>query len=531
MKSLNETILLNDEGINHAATLIEQKLAAEKVASEDIVTALETINKALRKWCMALEPNTELRLKVYIRFGSIKVVLRAPGLPVNPLPKTEINTDFNLFHSALLSYLLKPINYDYHGGVNELEIKFDKPAKPKTATAKILIALFFAIAAGVLLDIALPKESCVFIAKEITGPLAKQLMGLLSGVAGLMIFVTMTSSVCNMGDVSTLSGIGKGTMKQLMLRVLLASIIFLPLGVYLFDVSSTSSKADMTVLKDVYKLILGLIPTNTVQPFVKGDTMQIIIFAILSGYTLLQVGQKAKALAGIINELSDFTMAMVNTVCRLLPLIVFLSAINIVLKGNFLELAKLWKMLLFNFLGVGVFLAGTLIYISYRCRLPLKKLAQDLLPIFLLGGTTMSSPPCLSIIDSTCRDKYQVEDNLRSFAVPFGQQLYMSYHVINVISYLVGMADIFGTRFDISTIIMLFICCNIMVYTIPPIPMGIMTIMALMFNIAGIPAEGLAIAMSIDFVMAMTRMAAKVAGVTAEIIYLDQELKAEANAA
>ena len=76
---------------------------------------------------------------------------------------------------------------------------------------------------------------------------------------------------------------------------------------------------------------------------------------------------------------------------------------------------------------------------------------------------------------------------------------------------------------------MLFICCNIMVYTIPPIPMGIMTILALLLNMAGVPSEALAIAMSVDFIMGMMRMSAKVAGVTAEIIALDRRIISKGN--
>jgi len=163
-------------------------------------------------------------------------------------------------------------------------------------------------------------------------------------------------------------------------------------------------------------------------------------------------------------------------------------------------------------------------YVSHKTGLAVQQLAKNILPIFMLAGATMTSTPCLPLMDKVCKEKYGVSDTIRNFAIPFSSILYMCYHVIGIIGYVCCMAQIYNISISLSTALIIFICCNIMAYTIPPIPMGLMTILALFFNLANIPGEGLAIAMSVDFIFAGIRMGAKVASSTADIILIDKLL-------
>ena len=530
MQSINRIIKLNEKNINDTAKSIERLFNIKKIPATDIEKTKISVETVLKSWLEAFGENHDCQIKIYSRLGALRIAIRIAGNSFNPL-KTEVydlNQELDNYYSNILTNMDLSIHYNFHNGINEIEIKLPVK-KPKGTTSRIILGIIFAFIIGGIFDSCFPAETTKLIASDLTGPLVKTLLGLLNGVAGIMIFISMVAAICNMGDVSTLGNIGSSTMKQFMGKVFLAAAITLPTGIFCFGILESGSEINFSILTEIYKLILAMIPTNMVEPFVKGDTMRMLVIAVLIGYTMLHIGKKVRNVLTIINELNNLLMSMVNMVCRLLPVIVFLSLLNLLLKGDFENLVNVWKLLLFNAVFIGVFLVGSFAYIAKMKNLSLTELINNILPIFILGATTMSSPPCLTLIDKTCQEKYHVKDNVRNFAVPFGQPFYMPYHAIALISYVVGLADIYNVTISISTACMLFICCNIMVYTIPPIPMGIMTILALLLNMAGVPSEALAIAMSVDFIMGMMRMLAKVAGVTAEIIALDRRIISKGN--
>ncbi len=522
MKAINEILPLQTDSLPKISQLLTDVLTQQKLPRKEINRTKRTAEIVLKKWLRAFEgeSGSRLQLRIYKRFGFLRVLLRVEGHSFNPLRHTR-SAGFSSYEERLLAPMRRSISYNFADGMNEVEIKIPT-FHPEGMTFRIMTAVLTALVLGPLGHMLLPPGTGLLLVTEVTEPLVKTMLGLLSGVAGAMIFISLVAAICNMGDISTFSHMGGRVLRQMMGRVLLATALALPAGLMVFDVLQAGGQVELSVLRDVYKLVLGLVPRNVVAPFVKGDTMQMIMLALLLGYTLLLIGQKVRTVVMVINELNDVVMSMLNTVCRLLPGIVFLSLFNLLLKGDLTNLLKLWKLMAFNFTGIALFLLGSLLYICRRCQLSPGQLMSHIAPVFTLGATTMSSPPCLPLISRICQQVYSAEHTLCSFAVPFGQQLYMPFHAINLLCYILGLADIFDIHFSLSIACMVFLCCNIMVYTIPPIPMGIMTVLALLLNLAGIPAEGLALVMSVDFLMAMARMGAKVAGLTAETILLDR---------
>jgi len=335
MKPYTQEFLLSQANIAIVSAQITKILMAESLEQELINNTTTKVEEVLNLWQEKLPEGASCKLRIYKRFGRLTIRLRNWGNSINPLtmPHEELDTE-GFFFYKLLDNTDIVSRYHYRDGINEVEIR--TPLKlPKDMTSRILLAIFLSILTGFALNMLLPKEALISLSKDILAPAVKTLLGLLNGTAGIMIFFSMVAAVCNMGDISTLSTVGSTTLKQFMSRVFLCSSIALPIGLFFFGVLQEGSSMQLSIFSEVYKLILGMVPTNMVAPFVKGNTMQMMVVALLFGYVTLQLGKRVGTVHSFINEISIISMDTVRFVCKLLPLIVFLSLLNLQVKGDF----------------------------------------------------------------------------------------------------------------------------------------------------------------------------------------------------
>ena len=126
MKSVNEIIPLLGQSLSVITGLIVTALQISNRPEKEINRTRLTTETILKKW-LRFFPEAEspqLRLRVYKRFGYIRIILRIEGNPFNPVRHVEGSPPgFSGYEDALLTPMHRTISYYYADGVNEVEIK------------------------------------------------------------------------------------------------------------------------------------------------------------------------------------------------------------------------------------------------------------------------------------------------------------------------------------------------------------------------------------------------------------------------
>ena len=108
----------------------------------------------------------------------------------------------------------------------------------------------------------------------------------------------------------------------------------------------TAKGATSFQISEFYMLILGFIPRNIFEPFISGNTQQIIILAIAGGIILLYLGDRASHLLTFSEQATVAFQTIMVFASALIPVMVFLSIVDVILEGGSSEIAKIYKILI-----------------------------------------------------------------------------------------------------------------------------------------------------------------------------------------
>ena len=137
-------------------------------------------------------------------------------------------------------------------------------------------------------------------------------------------FLTLISGVTKLDDIKSLSSIGGVTLLYYALSSLIAGAI--GMGLALFFQPGKGMTIDLTGGKPVevteFNLIENLVswvPKNPVEALATTNMLQIIVFAIIVGVTLLAMGKKAERLVLLANDGADLMIRITEAVMKTAP--------------------------------------------------------------------------------------------------------------------------------------------------------------------------------------------------------------------
>ena len=141
----------------------------------------------------------------------------------------------------------------------------------------------------------------------------------------------------------------------LMLTILTAFsyLILMLLSHMNFSVNNTNGESQ---LNESITMIWGMIPDNVISPFIDGNFIHILIFALLFGITLSAFREKYPALVSSVNGINSVIISATTSICRLIPVFVFCSLLNQVMTPDaFKTLRDVWRPVVM-YLGVSILL-------------------------------------------------------------------------------------------------------------------------------------------------------------------------------
>lgn len=507
---------ITNESIEAAVASTGEFLRKSKVEQKDVLRLTLALEDTLLNYRDTLGGEAECTLRCVRHLGRLRVELRVSGRSCDVLSSDD-ETDFS---RMLLSGIgLAPV-WQYKNGANL--VTFTAKKKKPSQLVYILGAAVLALICG-LLSGYLPAELQAFFTDQLLSPIADTFLGLLNAVAGMMIFLSVVWSICGIGDVATLTNIGKKTISHMLLVMVLLPSVFALCIRPLFHFTGGAGEGAVDI-SGLFSMLLGIIPSNLLTPFVEGNFLQIVFIAAIVGVALLVLGAKASMLFTFIEQASSVIQLIMEVLCSFVSLVIFITVYSMVLTGDFSALVEAYKIPL---LTVGGCLASMLLYLCWICfskKVSPAVLLPKLLPAFLIGLTTASSAAALSPAMDTCEKQCGVDKRLVNFSAPLGQIIFGIGSVVEFVVLSFCMAEIYELTVTPVWLIMAVLTSVILTAATPPIAGGGVAICAILFSQLGLPDEGLAVAVAIDMVVDFVLTATNVFCRQCEIVVLAGKL-------
>ena len=499
LRTLTYNYRLNPENVDIISDLVGNYVQSLNMPQKTIIRARLSVETVLLSWMEQIPEETEISVKMGKQFTRPYVQLFFAGSPANPLKNEDDELDYygNIVANAGLS-----INYAYYRNCNTVEIKL-----PMTNIANYQ-KLLFSFLAAMITTVCVASGGTEFtnlIAGEMVVPIFNSLVNLLSGVAAFMIFFNILHCVINMGDIRNLSSIGTKVLKYISVRNLQAIILSVTVCCCFFNVVTWRTDMNHNVLRPFTNVVSTIIPPNLVQPFIDGNTIQLILMAVLAGILTLILGQQVKWLFNLVENCDTFFSSAIVYFSKLFPVVVYLALTRVMLSSDFVHAGEIFHILCVVAIISTIYVAADTSLAAIRSRMGIWKYITNIIPPGILALSSGNAPACGALWDKAC-SKLAIDDEFYKKSAPVCQILSASGFMIVFVTVIMGFQDVQGIKISVPELIIAVLTYFLLFPAPSGTPGGSISIMTVLMAQNNLPEYGIAmyIAANVFFDMLIT---------------------------
>ena len=211
-------------------------------------------------------------------------------------------------------------------------------------------------------------------------------------------------------------------------------------------------------IPNVIDMLLDMVPENVFKSFAEANMVQIVIFAVLLGITILTLPDKMKGpIVKGLDILSKLFRDLVALVLEISPL-----GIGALMAATFGEYgSKMFGPLAFFLGGVWgiqiVMMAVFMILLYVFTRMTPRTFFIKTGSVYATAMATCSSWACLAVGLEVAESKLKLPKHIYSFTLPLGIQLNKNGTAIMLIGVLLFTAQASGISFDLASVITIII--------------------------------------------------------------------------
>lgn len=517
-KITKHTLTLNPVDIQTFIEHLGDYLQELKLDRRNILHLKLSLEEILLRWQDHFGPDTPLEVSAGSRFGQPQIWMSVAGEPCNPMDMQYDELDWS---SRLLADMGYAPAYSYRRGTNSVWLKLKK--KKRNPVVNILLAAGLAILLGVLGLTFVPEQAAV-IAAAFLAPVRGTLLGVLSAVAVPMIFLSVMLGVCGTGDTSTFSEIGNKMLLRFIRKLLIFTLIAGAVSAPFFSLNMSGGSLNAEQFTGALQMFLDILPVNILDPFLTGNTLQIMVIAVAAGLAILTLGPRTDGVKKFAEEANSIIYLLLEWVSSLIPLIVFFVLLETICGGNFASLTSIWKPLLIVLAFCPLIPLADLLLISRRFKVSPFKLMKKMAPTILIALATSSSAAAYSTNVDCCEHRLGIDHRLTGFGVPLGAVIYMPLTAVFFLACIFYGAEQYAIACSPIWLIVACITSTLLAIAIPPIPGGAVACYAIMFAQMGIPAEAIVFAVALEVIVDRFGTATNLAALQLELIALSHKL-------
>ncbi len=278
------------------------------------------------------------------------------------------------------------------------------------------------------------------------------------------------------------------------------------------DAMAQHEATTMSMQEFFSKLIAGLF-ANPVAAMAQGNIMAVLVFALLTGVALVTGGERYNHLKGLLTELFNLMMHLVDWIMQLAPFGILALLAKLVATQDIALFASLGKFMAVvtgtTILHGAVFLPLLLWLLARVSPLSFWRGAR---PALLTAFATSSSAATLPVTLTCLERDMGVHRDIANFVAPLGAQVNMDGTALYEAAAALFVAQLCGLELDLAQ--QLVVCFTAMLAAVgaPGIPSAGMVTMVMVLQAVGLPAEAIAILLPVDRILDTFRTTVNVEG-------------------
>lgn len=408
-----------------------------------------------------------------------------------------------------------------------------KERKKLSLTTRIFIALIVGAVVGIIIRYLIPAGYIRddIVVNGIFTVLGQGFIRLMQMLVVPLVFFSLVTGAMSIGDTEKLGRVGVKTVAFYICTTALAVAIALTvanivrpgvgMGMSVQDPGAVMQGAEET--PSIVDMLLGIIPTNPIQALAEGNMLQLILFALVVGVLLANMGGRGERLQVLCAEGNDLMMDMTLAVMKFAPIGIFCLIAKTFSEIGFEAFAPMLKYIFsVVFALILQLLIVYMVMLFIFARVNPFKFLKNFAPVMGFAFSTASSNATIPTSINTL-EKLGVSKKISSFTVPLGATINMDGTAIMQGVAVVFVAFAYGidlTLADFATVILTATLASVGTAGIPSV--GLITL-SMVFTSVGLPVEGIAMIMGIDRILDMSRTAVNVTGDAAVTVIMAKQ--------
>ena len=400
-----------------------------------------------------------------------------------------------------------------------LEIEEMNPPPKKQRWYQILyVQVIIAIIIGILLGNFFPTVG------ESMKPLGDAFIKLVKMIISPVIFLTVVTGIAEMTNMKTMGRVAGKAMVYFLTFSTLALAIGLVVaniaqpghGLNIDPSSLQSAKVNEYVQKSHESSLTGflmdIIPTTAMSPLTNGNILQTLFIAILFGISLALIGEKARPLINIFQDLSAPVFKMVSILMRAAPIGAFGAMAFTIGKYGISSIGNLLYLILTFYISSVLFILIVLGAVARYNGFSIIKLVKYIREELLLVLGTSSSEAALPTLMQKM-EKAGCKKSIVGLVVPTGYSFNLDGTNIYMTMAALFIAQACNIDLTLEQQILLLLVAMLSSKGAAGVTgAGFITLAATLSVVPSVPVEGMALILGIDRFMSECRALTNLVG-------------------
>jgi Na+/H+-dicarboxylate symporter len=278
---------------------------------------------------------------------------------------------------------------------------------------------------------------------------------------------------------------------------------------------------------------LGAFPGNITGAMARMNVLGVIVFSLFFGAALSSVGERGHVVVSFFDGVNEVVLKLIHWVLYLLPLGVFGLVVGRLAEiggGGALwtELSRLafYALTVISGLALHGLVVLPLVLFILAGRNP-ASYASGMVQALLTALSTASSSATLPTTMECAVKNNKVSQRSASFVLPLGATINMDGTALYEAVAVIFIAQVYGVSMDATMLVVVFLTATFAAVGAAGIPEAGLVTMVIVLNATGLPLEGIAILLSIDWLLDRFRTTINVWGDAVGAAVIDRFEEAE----
>ena len=402
--------------------------------------------------------------------------------------------------------------------------------KHMSLAMQIFVATLLAIFAGVLL------QSQADFANNFIKPFGTIFLNLVKFIVVPIVLFSIMCGIISMSDIRKVGVIGLKTVVFYLCTTAFAVTIGL-IGGNLFKgmfpvVATTDLAYEASASASFMDTLVNIFPSNFFKPLAEGNMLQVIVMAILMGFSIILVGEKNVRVVAAFNDLNDIFMKCMELILKLSPIGVFCLLCPIIATNGPAIIGSLAMVLLTAYICYIVHAAVVYsLTVKTMGGMSPVKFFKGMMPAIMFAFSSASSVGTLPI-NLDCTQKLGAKKEVASFVLPLGATINMDGTAIYQGVCAIFIASCYGIQLTLPQMLTIVLTATLASIGTAGVPGAGMVMLAMVLTSVGLPVDGIALVAGVDRIFDMGRTTVNITGDAAcAIVVSNMEAKREAKEA